>query len=191
MEYYAPPEQPWMQVLEAFYEGDIVVEVSYEIELHRDSPVLTKTDLDAEQVKDEIRYLLDEDLITWRSHYEHTEFKSHRLTEKGFAVVSEYKQTQRQFRWQKIQQEIAERNGRLESLLIMLTGGLLLASVSTGLVSILSPGSEDATLAATGVFGWSIVDIQLVLGMLTVLSVLGVGAILYGIYVYQTSGPEL
>lgn len=96
-------EQPWMQVLEALYENELVIEANGpNISIHPDAAVFDTTDLSEEDVVSEIEYLLDADLITWiDADEEATEFKQHRLTKEGFQVVHEQKQAERQLEWQR------------------------------------------------------------------------------------------
>lgn len=96
-------EQPWMQVLEALYEDQLVIEaLGPNISIHPDAAVFDTTDLSEEDVVAEVEYLLDADLITWiDADEEATEFKQHRLTKEGFQVIHEQKQAERQLEWQK------------------------------------------------------------------------------------------
>lgn len=96
-------EQPWMQVLEALYENELVIEANGpNISIHPDAAVFDTTDLSEEDVVSEIEYLLDADLITWiDADEEATEFKQHRLTKEGFQMIHEQKQAERQLEWQR------------------------------------------------------------------------------------------
>jgi len=96
-------EQPWMQVLEALYEDELVIEAyGPNISIHPDATVFDTTNLSEEEVASEIEYLLDADLITWiDADEEATEFKQHRLTKEGFQMIHEQKQAERQLEWQR------------------------------------------------------------------------------------------
>lgn len=96
-------EQPWMQVLEALYENELVIEANGpNISIHPDAAVFDTTDLSEGEVVSEVKYLLDAELITWiEADEEVTEFKQHRLTKEGFQIIHEHKQAERQLDWQK------------------------------------------------------------------------------------------
>jgi len=96
-------EQPWMQVLEALYENELVIEANGpNISIHPNAAVFDTTDLSEKEVASEIQYLLDADLITWiDADEEATEFKQHRLTKEGFQMIHEQKQAERQLEWRK------------------------------------------------------------------------------------------
>lgn len=70
-------EQPWMQVLEALYQDELVIEaLGPNISIHPDAEVFETTDLTEDRVVSEIEYLLDADLITYiDADDEPTEFK--------------------------------------------------------------------------------------------------------------------
>ena len=91
-------EQPWMQVLEALYENELVIEANGpNISVHPDAAVFDTTDLSEEKVVSEVEYLPDAELITWiDADEEATEFKQHRLTKEGFQMIHEQKQAERQ-----------------------------------------------------------------------------------------------
>lgn len=94
-------EQPWMQVLGALYEEQLVVEANGpNISIHPDATVFDSTNLSEEEILSEINYLDDADLITWlEPNEEAPEFKQHRLTKQGFQIVHEQKQAERQLEW--------------------------------------------------------------------------------------------
>jgi hypothetical protein len=96
-------EQPWMQVLEALYENELVIEANGpNISIHPDAAVFDTTDLSEEEVVSEVEYLLDAELITWiDADEEATEFKQHRLTKEGFQMIHEQKQAERRLEWQR------------------------------------------------------------------------------------------
>jgi|GEM_PF-5210160 len=96
-------EQPWMQVLEALYEEQLVVEAhGPDISIHPDAAVFDNTNLNEEEILAEVKYLDDANLITWLEPSEEvTEFKQHRLTKEGFQMVHEQKQAERQLEWRK------------------------------------------------------------------------------------------
>lgn len=99
----AVSEQPWMQVLEALYENELIIEAyGPKISIQPDAEVFDTTELSEEQVASEIKYLLDAELITWIDADEMaTEFKQHRLTKEGFQMIHEQKQAERQLEWRK------------------------------------------------------------------------------------------
>jgi hypothetical protein len=94
-------EQPWMQVLGALYEEQLVVEANGpNISIHPDATVFDSTNLSEEEILSEVKYLDDGDLITWlEPNEEAPEFKQHRLTKQGFQIVHEQKQAERQLEW--------------------------------------------------------------------------------------------
>ena len=96
-------EQPWVQVLEALYLDELVIEaLGPNISIHPDAEVFETTDLSEEEVVSEIEYLLDADLITYiDADDEATEFKQHRLTKEGFQMIHEQKQAERRLKWQR------------------------------------------------------------------------------------------
>lgn len=96
-------EQPWMQVLEALYEEQLVIEAQGpNLSIHPNATVFESTNLSEEEIVSEVEYLLDADLITWLdADEEATEFKQHRLTKEGFQMIHEQKQAERQLEWRK------------------------------------------------------------------------------------------
>lgn len=104
-------DQPWMQVLDALYREEMVIEAhGPNISLNSDATVFDTTDLSEDEVISEVGYLLDADLITWiDADEEATEFKQHRLTKEGFQIIHEQKQAERQLEWREENAKLSRR----------------------------------------------------------------------------------